>query len=366
MDNPDRDDVLMNTRQIPTDRRWFEIFDIISENLSSSWQNLALFLGVSRDTITRIENEYTKVKDKCWHTLMEWKAKTHPLRMQHQLVYTLNQIDHKRLADIVVMTTDNPDDVNKLLAPYLQREAQMREGFYVIADSIHRQWRRLAKTFGLSPVDVADIERSKAGRTREKCLNMLYKWRVIAGLKDYKMATLIQVLSSCGFSTLAGKLQLCDGTSDTLLRQRKKQKNEVIIFISVDVLEHQPLGRDTNPFITTKILKEYALNKIFIRFQDSLELQEKDKVHDLVRYFHRGLGAILKEVSRKRRTIVVKGQSRDQVDEIARRLRYGEISEKVTDLLVADDILEELGLTELKLKAEVYEYGAVTGRSEGQ
>ena len=94
--------------------------------------------------------------------------------------------------------------------------------------------------------------------------------------------------------------------------------------------------------------------------------QEKDKVHDLVRYFHRGLGAILKEVSRKRRTIVVKGQSRDQVDEIARRLRYGEISEKVTDLLVADDILEELGLTELKLKAEVYEYGAVTGRSEGQ
>ena len=76
-------------------------------------------------------------------------------------------------------------------------------------------------------------------------------------------------------------------------------------------------------------------------------------------------GASMSEISRRGRYIVIQCQSRDQVHEIHALSETGEISDKITDVLVTDEILAELGLIRLRLKAETYNWELMTVRSEG-
>jgi hypothetical protein len=80
----------------------------------------------------------------------------------------------------------------------------MREALYEVTDGVHKHWRHLAKKLGLSPNDIAEIESRDCGRSREKCLYALYKWRLMIPLQDYKVVALMQALNACGFIEQAG------------------------------------------------------------------------------------------------------------------------------------------------------------------
>jgi hypothetical protein len=44
----------------------------------------------------------------------------------------------------------------------------------------------------------------------------------------------------------------------------------------------------------------------------------------------------------------------------------GAISDKITETLITDEILADLGLVSLRLKAEIYDWELITVRTEGK
>ena len=53
--------------------------------------------------------------------------------------------------------------------------------------------------------DIASIESKFGGRTREKLMHALYKWRYMVPLSEYKIANLVMALRSSGLAKTAGK-----------------------------------------------------------------------------------------------------------------------------------------------------------------
>ena len=78
------------------------------------------------------------------------------------------------------------------------------EAMYTIVDEESSHWRNIAKHLGLTDRDILGIERRYGDRTREKCMHMLYKWRHMVTLNDYKISNLVKALRSCGLNNVAG------------------------------------------------------------------------------------------------------------------------------------------------------------------
>ena len=81
----------------------------------------------------------------------------------------------------------------------------MQQAFYVLAEGVAGSWREVSKRLGLTPRDISDIENRFPGRPREKCMEALYKWRLLVSLQDFKVGSLIQAVKECGFNNVAGK-----------------------------------------------------------------------------------------------------------------------------------------------------------------
>ena len=80
----------------------------------------------------------------------------------------------------------------------------MRQAFYTLAEGASPIWREVAKRLGLTSLDVANIETRFPGRPREKCMEALYKWRLLVSLQDFKVGSLIQAVKECGLTSVAG------------------------------------------------------------------------------------------------------------------------------------------------------------------
>jgi hypothetical protein len=64
---------------------------------------------------------------------------------------------------------------------------------YLLAEKVSDEWRALAAKLGLTPADMAEIaKRVVLERPREKCMHVLYKWRLLVPLKEFKVTTLVQ------------------------------------------------------------------------------------------------------------------------------------------------------------------------------
>ncbi len=81
----------------------------------------------------------------------------------------------------------------------------MKECLYLVADSLAHNWRQIGLKLGLSLRNVLDIEGRCVGRPREKCMIMLYKWRIMVPLQEYKVTSIIQALRECGHQQMASK-----------------------------------------------------------------------------------------------------------------------------------------------------------------
>lgn len=92
---------------------------------------------------------------------------------------------------------------------------KVREAMYMITDSSAKHWRLLSQRLGLTRGDIAQVENSlPSGRTREKCMHALYRWRSLVRLKEYKVASLILVLRECQLHDIAGRREyiLCSSS----------------------------------------------------------------------------------------------------------------------------------------------------------
>ena len=74
-----------------------------------------------------------------------------------------------------------------------------------MVDSAPSHWRNIARHLKHTDRDIISIESKFGGRTREKLMHALYKWRYMVPLKEYKVANLVMALRSCGLAKTAGK-----------------------------------------------------------------------------------------------------------------------------------------------------------------
>ena len=83
----------------------------------------------------------------------------------------------------------------------------MKKAFYAISDylPVCKQWRLLGQKLGLQAADIQRIEAIGEGRWREKCLNCLYKWRLLVPLQEFKIGNLVRALKQCGELAIAGE-----------------------------------------------------------------------------------------------------------------------------------------------------------------
>ena len=79
----------------------------------------------------------------------------------------------------------------------------MRECLYLVADWVSRDWHVLAEKLGLTKPEVGRIAGTSEGRSREKCMMALYRWRCLAPLADYKISSVVLALRAASMHEMA-------------------------------------------------------------------------------------------------------------------------------------------------------------------
>ena len=100
--------------------------------------------------------------------------------------------------------------------------------------------------------------------------------------------------------------------------------------------------------LTKQDMQEYVLTKIVYRLQDDLESQTRDYPHPLIQYLD-DMGIFLNHVSRPKSSLLVQFTDKESLNKLQDLLKSNELSPIVTDCLISDEILCEIGIVALKL-----------------
>ena len=106
--------------------------------------------------------------------------------------------------------------------------------------------------------------------------------------------------------------------------------------------------------LTDEDMRQYVLTKIMYRLQDDLESQTRDNPHQLIKYLD-NMGIFLTYVSRPKSSIIVQFTSQESIRKLQALLASHQLSSFVTDCLVSDEILCEVGVAALKLSVTARE-----------
>lgn len=214
----------------------------------------------------------------------------------------------------------------------------MREILLKVTDNVHGEWRRIAVPMGLSKTDIAKIEASFPGRTREKCMRALYKWRSLVGLQEYKASSIIRVLKECRLQEAANEIsrgQICE--------TRRRKKGELLIQLRVE-------SNDKD-----KAFKNYALNKVLLRLLDALDEQDRMGTHPVISLFQDNRRILLDQVSRIGAYLSVICSTKADVRSLHEQYKSGELQTKLNQLLITKDVVDELGGEKFHLEVSASE-----------
>ena len=100
--------------------------------------------------------------------------------------------------------------------------------------------------------------------------------------------------------------------------------------------------------LTKQDMQQYVLTKIVYRLQDDLESQTRDYPHPLIQYLD-DMGIFLNYVSRPKSSLSVQFPDKESLNKLQDLLKSHELSSIVTDCLISDEILYEIGIIALKL-----------------
>ena len=100
--------------------------------------------------------------------------------------------------------------------------------------------------------------------------------------------------------------------------------------------------------LTEQDMRQYVLTKVIYRLQDDLESQSSEYPHPLIQYLD-DMGIFLNYVSRRKSSLLVKFTRKESLNKLKGLLQSSEFSSIVTDCLISDDLLSEVGILSLKL-----------------
>ncbi|CAD5123358.1 DgyrCDS11715 [Dimorphilus gyrociliatus] len=319
--------------------RFRQILRIINDNVSYDWRIVAKSLKFSKIDIADIEKTSGKVEEQSWNMLTKWRGdRKLNGRILNDILDALKECRFNRLADLTTRIAFSQSSIDDILALHVEREIRMRDILLKVTDNVHNEWRRLAVSLRLNKADIAKIETSFSGRTREKCMRALYKWRSLVGLQEYKASSVIRALKECGLQEAANEI-----SRGPICETRRRKKGELLV-----QLRGESDDKD-------KAFKNYALNKVLLRLLDALEEQDKIGTHPIVSLFQDNRRVILDQVSRVGAYLSVICSTKSDVRSLYELYKSGELQAKVNEILVTDDIMEELGGKNFSLKVSISE-----------